>query len=173
MPLSITMKHLILGFKLACAALAAFTACTTTRESTEIKRDSPTFQLRLVQDARSRDSSEMTIVPPRGSLAPTEVLHVQNAVLLDETAVKSAKVQTNSSGHPEIEITFTETGRKRFADVTRESIGKRLAIVINGQLYSAPKIMSEIPGGKATISGDFSKQEAEALVEHINASLTR
>ena len=57
--------------------------------------------------------------------------------------------------------------------ITRDSIGKRLAIVINGQLYSAPKIMMEIPSGTAVISGNFSEQEAKELAGQITDSLKK
>lgn len=113
----------------------------------------------------------MIVVQGAENPAHNEVLNVQDAVLLDQTGVKSAQLQTDSLGRPQIAIIFTEDGRKRFADVTRESVGKRLGIVIDGQLYSAPTIRSEIPGGKANISGSFSEQEARELVNRINASL--
>jgi SecD/SecF fusion protein len=70
-------------------------------------------------------------------------------------------------GHPQIEITFSEEGRKRFAEITRQKLGQRLAILIDGQLYCAPTVKTEIAGGKAEISGSFSKQEANALAAKI------
>ena len=76
-------------------------------------------------------------------------------------------METDTSGHSRIEITFSDEGRKKFAEVTREKIGQRLAIVIDGQLYSAPTIRTEIPGGKAEISGNFSKEEANVLAAKI------
>jgi SecD/SecF fusion protein len=72
-----------------------------------------------------------------------------------------------------IQIVFTADGKKRFAEVTRESVGRRLAIVIDGRLHSAPRIMTAIPGGKAEISGSFSEPEARELAAKITASLTR
>jgi preprotein translocase subunit SecD len=166
-----TMKHLVLGFTLAFATLAAFTACTTTRESSASSRDPVTIQMRLVQDTPSSDSSEMIVVQGAESPAHNEVLNVQDAVLIDQTAVKTAKLQKDSLDRPQITIVFTDDGRERFAEVTRENIGKRLGIVIGGQLYSAPTIMSEISGGKVNISGSFSEMEARDLVKRINASL--
>jgi SecD/SecF fusion protein len=80
---------------------------------------------------------------------------------------------TDHFGHQEIAITFNANGAKRFAEVTRDSIGKRLAIVIDGKLYSAPTIRSEIPGGKAVISGNFSKEEAKELVAKMNGALKK
>ena len=98
-----------------------------------------------------------------------EKLHVQKKPLLDRSALKSAAVQRNAvTGAPEIAITFTERGAKRFAEVTRDHIGQRLAIVINGEVYSAPKIMAEIAGGKGVISGSFTEQEATELAAKLN-----
>ena len=96
-----------------------------------------------------------------------EVVNVQKPVLLDQTALKSAGVRTDESGHARIEVTFTAEGRKRFADITHEKLGQRLAIIIDGSLYCAPTIKAEIPGGKAEISGSFSKEEANALAAKI------
>jgi len=124
---------------------------------------SPVFQIRLVLDAPSNDSEPMMIV----SKERQEVVNVQKKVLLDQTALKSVGVQTDSSGHPRIGITFSDEGRKRFAEVTRERIGQRLAIIIDGQLYNAPMIRTEIPGGKAEISGNFSEEEANVLAAKI------
>jgi SecD/SecF fusion protein len=94
--------------------------------------------------------------------------------LIDQTDLKSAKVtKDNQLGPSQIEITFTDAGKKRFAELTREFIGKRLAIVIGGQLYSAPKIRTEVSGGSAVISGNFGEEEATELVNQITKSLKK
>jgi hypothetical protein len=67
------------------------------------------------------------------------------------------------TGEPKIEITFTDEGRRRFAEVTRQNIGRRLAIIIDGRAYSAPKMMAEIPGGRVEISGNFTQEQATDL----------
>lgn len=156
---------------MAIGALVMLTACATNRESSTANRERATFELRLVDDHPSAGSKPMTVVRRPESDGTPEVLHVQDTVLLDQTALRSATLETDSLGRPQIAVAMTEEGQKRFADVTRESIGKRLAIVIDGQLYSAPIIRMEIPGGKATISGSFSEQEAMELVERISTSL--
>ena len=79
----------------------------------------------------------------------------------------------HNRGRPQIEILFTDAGGKRFAEVTREGRGRRLAIIIGGQLYSAPQIMSEIAGGRAEISGSFSEQEARDLAARLTESLPK
>jgi len=88
---------------------------------------------------------------------------------LDYTAVSSATVTRNaSSGTPEIDVEFSQEGKELFAAITKENINKRLAIVLDGHLYSAPVIRSEISGGKAQITGSFTEEEARELAAKIN-----
>ncbi len=129
----------------------------------------PMFQIRAVLDAPSAESEPMSVV----SKERKEVVTVEKAVLFDQTALKSAKVHLDRFGHPRIEITFSEKGRQRFADITRQNRGQRLAIIIDGQLYCAPRIMAEIPGGKAEISGSFSEQEAKDLAAKISDAVAK
>lgn len=63
-------------------------------------------------------------------------------------------------------------GKELFAAVIRENINKRLAIVLDGQLYSAPVIRSEISEGKAQITGNFTEAEAKALATKINEAIS-
>jgi preprotein translocase subunit SecD len=87
--------------------------------------------------------------------------------------LSSATVTTDTStGAPQIDVQFSEVGRELFAAITRENINKRLAIVLDGHLYSAPVIRTEIPGGKAQITGSFTQQEARELAAKINDAIT-
>jgi len=132
----------------------------------------PVFQMRLVLDTQSADSEQMTLVHKSKDGDDTEPVYVQKSVLLDQTDLKSAMVTTNRlDGRPRIQIVFTDRGKKRFAEVTRQNIGERLAIIIEGQLYSAPRIMTEIPSGTAEIAGNFSEQEARDLAAKILRAL--
>src|SRR5437867_3121679 len=130
----------------------------------------PVFQVRLILDSPAPDSERMTMTRTgREGQATQVVFQVQRTPLLDHKAVRSASVQKSpQTGAPEIQVTFTEQGAKRFAEVTRQNIDKSLAIVIDGKLVSAPIIKTEIPGGRAVISGNFSDQEAAQLAAKIN-----
>ena len=132
------------------------------------------FQFRLVLNAPSAKADPMTIVQQGADAKAAQTLYIQKKVLLDQTDLMSASVITNQpAGKPRIQITFTDAGAKRFAKVTRQNIGKRLAIIIDGRLYSAPMIKSEIRGGQAEISGNFSEPEANNLAAKINQSVTK
>ena len=131
------------------------------------------FQVRLVLDTPTDDSEPMTNEWQAASTARTrtkEVLQLQKTVLLDQSALKSAKVVKDALGLPQIDIRFTDAGRKRFAEITRQHLHERLAMVIDGKLLSAPVIQSEIPSGEAIITGNFSEAEANALAAKINAA---
>jgi preprotein translocase subunit SecD len=132
------------------------------------------LQFRLVLDAPSAKAGPMAVVQPGADAKAAQTLYVQKKVLLDQTELKSANVITNQpAGKPWIQITFTDAGAKRFEKVTRQNIGKRLAIIIDGRLYYAPTIRSEIRSGQAEINGNFSEQEAQDLVTKINQSVTK
>jgi preprotein translocase subunit SecD len=130
----------------------------------------PALQFRLVVDSPTADSEQMTVVQQNNSSRQPEVLNVQKEVLLDNSVVKSATVVVDSGGNPEIDVKLTDDGAKRLAEVTRQNIGKRLALVVDGKLYEAPRIATAITGGEALITGHFTKEEAENLATRINGS---
>jgi RNA polymerase sigma factor (sigma-70 family) len=165
--LSITAAFLLAGGAMT-VALSSDTAAGGGNPAPSV------FQFRLVLNAPSAKADTMTVVRPGADAQADETLYVQKKVLLDQTDLKSASVITNRpAGKPWIQITFTDAGAKRFAKVTHQNIGKRLAIIIDGRLYSAPTIRSEIPGGQAQITGNFSEPEAQDLAAKINQSVTK
>ncbi len=64
---------------------------------------------------------------------------------------------------PYVSLDFNKIGAKRFEQLTGSNTGKRMAIVLDGKVYSAPTINEKIRGGKAMISGSFTPQEATDL----------
>jgi preprotein translocase subunit SecD len=124
------------------------------------------FQVQLVVDEPGENTEPMTNNAGGGTL------QVQKTPLLDHTAIRSVNVTKNpSSGASEIDVEFSQEGKELFAAVTKENINKRLAIVLNGQLYSAPVIRSEISGGRAQITGNFTETEAKELAARINDAI--
>ncbi len=69
----------------------------------------------------------------------------------------------NEFGNYSVSLRFNSQGAVAFAEVTTESTGKRMAIVLDGKVYSAPVIREPITGGNAEISGSFSPEEAQQL----------
>src|SRR5256886_4970190 len=90
---------------------------------------------------------------------------VQKRALLTGAELTRAEVQAdpNSPGNWQVAIEFTATGARIFGEVTEANVGKHLAIVLDGDVYSAPRINERIPGGRAVITGQFTVDEARHL----------
>ena len=126
------------------------------------------FQVRLALEMPTDNTEPMRLESQTGATAQAATLYVAKEVLLDHTAVQSATFDKNKQGYPEIKVSFTDTGRKQFAEITRQHIHQRLAMVIDGKLWMAPVVQTEITGGKANVTGTFSDEEGKALAEKIN-----
>jgi preprotein translocase subunit SecD len=90
---------------------------------------------------------------------------VLKRTLLTGAELTRAEVQAdpNSPGNWQVAIEFTATGARIFGEVTEQNVARHLAIVLDGTLYSAPRINERIPGGRAVITGQFTVDEARDL----------
>ncbi|MBI3616187.1 MAG: protein translocase subunit SecD [Candidatus Omnitrophica bacterium] len=102
-----------------------------------------------------------------------EKLLLHSEALLTGATLASAQVQFDQRrfNAPAVGLRFNTDGAKAFAKATSENVGRRLAIVLDGKVQSAPRIQEAIPGGEAVISGRFTPQEAAdlALVLRVGA----
>jgi preprotein translocase subunit SecD len=83
--------------------------------------------------------------------------------------LESAEVTFDQFGMPQIAFTLNSKGAEKFAQITRENIGRNLAITLDGETQSAPRIKSAIPGGTGTISGQYTIDEAKSFATLLNA----
>ena len=90
---------------------------------------------------------------------------VQKRALLTGGELTRADVgaDPNAPGNWQVAIEFTPTGTKVFGDITEQNVGRHLAIILDGNLYSAPRINERIPGGRAVITGQFTVDDARDL----------
>jgi len=84
--------------------------------------------------------------------------------------LKSAIVDFKSQGlsEPQVALKFDAEGTALFAQITKESVGKRVAIYLDGEIISAPRVNEEIVNGEAVVSGNFTIEEANNLVKRLN-----
>jgi SecD/SecF fusion protein len=109
----------------------------------------------------------------------TEELFVKRIPEMTGKDISNSYARPDMYGKPEVDMQFTSDGRKRFADVTREIAAEgqrsgqlgRLAIVLDGKLYSAPTVREEIDSNAAVISGNFTDREAMDLANVLNNPL--
>lgn len=100
---------------------------------------------------------------------------LRRAVEVGPEHVSNARaIKNKTTGRPEVEVTFTEAGKRRVARLTAANVGKKMAIILDGTIQSAPLIQSAIPGGKAIIHmggrpGEDLSQVAADLATAINA----
>jgi preprotein translocase subunit SecD len=83
--------------------------------------------------------------------------------VLDGSMLTDAKVGFDESNQPVINFTLNGQGAKIFGDFTGKSVGKRMAVVLDNKVYSAPNINERIGGGRVQISGRFELSEAHDL----------
>ncbi len=100
-----------------------------------------------------------------------EPLLINKKASLTGSSLVTAFVRFDEShfNEPMVSLKFDARGTRRFAYITGNHIGERLAIVLDGKVQSAPRINEKIPSGEAVISGRFSQQEAQDLAMVLRA----
>ena len=88
---------------------------------------------------------------------------VKKRVMLTGDVLSDARVSIGQFNDPYVSITFDAKGGREFERITGENVKKRMAIVLDNTIYSAPVIQERISGGRAQITGTFSTQEANDL----------
>jgi preprotein translocase subunit SecD len=94
---------------------------------------------------------------------------IQKRVLLDGSLLTHARVEFDQFNQPRIGIEFNRKGALVFERITGENLHKRLAIILDNKVYSAPVIQDRIAGGKAIITGHFSLNDAKDLAIALRA----
>lgn len=84
-------------------------------------------------------------------------------VVLTGKDLKDAKAQISNGNQAVVGLEFNDEGGKKFADLTARNIGKQIAIVLDGDVLTAPVVQEAITGGRAQISGSRTMEEAERL----------
>ena len=98
-----------------------------------------------------------------GVVSKLPILLKKQAVLTGDL-LSEARVSLDSRfSEPYVSIAFNEMGGKRFEEITGANVKKRLAIILDNTVYSAPVIQERIEGGNAQITGSFSMDEAKDL----------
>src|SRR5581483_11756644 len=89
---------------------------------------------------------------------------VQKKAYVTGRDVATARVSIDqTTSEPYVSVDFNAAGARAFAELTEANVGRRLAIVLDGNVHSAPQIRERIPSGRAQITGGFTSQEATDL----------
>ncbi|MBQ4209963.1 MAG: protein translocase subunit SecDF, partial [Prevotella sp.] len=89
---------------------------------------------------------------------------------LEGDVVTDAKDQFNNlDGSPEVSMSMNTEGARRWAALTKANVGKAIAIVLDGVVYSAPRVNGEIDGGQSSISGNFTIEDTKDLANTLKS----
>ena len=90
--------------------------------------------------------------------------HVGKGPALDGKYISSANVNYNQmTGAPEVSMAMNSKGAIEWENITGENVGRQIAIVMDGQVYSYPNVQNKISGGNSSISGNFTQTDADDL----------
>jgi SecD/SecF fusion protein len=88
---------------------------------------------------------------------------------LEGDAIVEARQDIDNNGRPDVDMTMNSEGAKIWRRMTKENIGKSIAVVLDNVVYTAPVVQGEISGGRSQITGNFSIKEAKDLANIIKA----
>ena len=88
---------------------------------------------------------------------------------MEGDVVTDAKDQFNQFGRPEVSMTMNSEGAREWAALTKANVGKAIAIVLDGVVYSAPRVDGEITGGQSSISGSFTIEDTKDLANTLKS----
>ncbi len=134
------------------------------------------LEFKLVDDEHSLEDALKGNIPPGDEILYQRIVDpdtgavtrkpflIKKKTLLTGDVLKDAQVRINTQyGEPYVAITFDSRGAEVFEKITGENVKKRLAIILDNNVYSAPVIQERIAGGRAQITGRFTTQEAHDL----------
>ena len=82
---------------------------------------------------------------------------------LEGDVIVSATDDYDNNGRPSVSMTMNTEGARRWAQLTKQNVGKPIAIALDGYIYSAPNVINEITGGQSQITGQFSQEDTKDL----------
>ena len=88
---------------------------------------------------------------------------------LEGDVVTFAKDEFDQHGRPEVSMTMNSEGAREWAALTKANVGKAIAIVLDGVVYSAPRVNGEISGGQSSISGNFTIEDTKDLANTLKS----
>jgi len=126
-----------------------------------VREDVPPGSAVIPEDAELL--KERIVDPATGAVSEAPFV-VQKKTIITGDLLTDAQVRIDSQfNQPYVAIEFNSLGSKLFDQVTAANVGKRFAIVLDGNVYSAPVIRERISGGSAQISGNFTEKTAADL----------
>lgn len=152
------------------------------QEAVELIGKTAVLEFKLVDDGPLTPEEALKSGPPPGTMILYEkrldpvtqeesrIPHLlRKQTLLTGNSLIDARVRRDDLGEVQVTMTFDSRGAREFEEITGQYINRFLAIVLDDQVYSAPRINSRIPGGEAVITGNFTPEEGQILAVALRA----
>ncbi len=140
------------------------------RRAKDLISKSAHLQMMVVDEEHNKDAMNMTDLEAQklGSVLLSDAemggkILLKAIPILDGEMLTDAKVVYDQNNQPVVSFTLDAQGAKIFGDFSGANVGKRMAIVLDNKVYSAPVIRERIGGGSGQISGNFSVAQASDL----------
>ena len=141
------------------------------------------LEFKLVDESMSPEAAKRQGVPPGSEILVEQVIDkntnqvtkeipylVKKRVLLTGDMLTAAEVRYDQDyNEPYVAINFNSLGGMTFFELTKANVGKRLAIILDDHVYSAPVIQEKIAGGRAQVTGNFTTNQAKDLAIALRA----
>jgi len=134
-------------------------------DCSQYQEDIKDKNLKIIKEVRSRhilfSKQSLDVKAPKEQWRNTKLSgeHLEKAILMFD----------QKTGFPIVNLQFNKEGSNFFEQITERNIQKQVAIFLDGQIISAPKVNEKITGGNAVISGDFTINQAQELTKRLNA----
>lgn len=138
---------------------------TDVNQAIKMIGETPLLEFKLV-----KQGMENNLVDAQGKVNPLafEETGLTGKYLKGAQVDFGGNSSTNVLSEPQVRIEFNGDGATLFGEITKKNVGRFLAIFLDGALQSTPVIRQEITGGSAVIQGNFTPDEAKALVRNLN-----
>ena len=151
-------------------------------QAVELIGKTAVLEFKLVDNTRSAEDAlrdgappgteilwERQVNPQTGVETRIPWLLRRQALMTGDSLVDSRVAAGQQLGDPQVTMTFDSRGAREFEEITGRYVGRLMAIVLDNQVYSAPRIRDRIPGGEAYIEGSFTYEEARLLAVVLRA----
>ena len=88
---------------------------------------------------------------------------------LEGDVITNAKDEFDQMGHPSVSMQMNSDGARRWSQITKQNIGRGVAIVLDDAVYSSPRILTQIDGGNSQITGNFTIETTKDLANTLNS----
>ena len=147
-------------------ALARDTAAVNKVIYSDVARQVIPADCKLLWSAKPSDISTKADVYELHAIKVTEP---SGRAPLEGDVITTAKDEFDQMGHPCVSMQMNSDGARRWAQLTKMNIGRAVAIVLDGSVYSAPRVNGEIAGGNSQITGNFTIEDTKDLANTLNS----